>query len=786
MSPHAEFGGSHLDPIHIHKRISMSTSKLSRIALPILSALTCVIHTITPNNASANEIFSTPAYSYDICPSTISIANELKFSSGDTVLIIQMQGASIDFIEAPGSVKDLNGCGQWEFAVVHSVEPNKLNLRNALYNSYDFSGSVQVVKVISGNNVTVNSPLQAESWNGMHGGVIPIIARDTLFISHHINATGKGFTGGALRSGSNTGNSIQDNFGTADNPRLSSKGEGIWKSDLTNNSGAAPSGNGGGGGNSHNAGGAGGGNLAQGGNGGNQFAIYTNGKNSFSGLIPQSWAIKGDRLFFGGGGGAGHQNQDQTPTPNTGTAGGNGGGIVIVFAPVIIASNNARISADGNSISTEAGPDGSGGGGAGGSILINTNNIIGKLDITANGGRGGSSNFNECVGPGGGGAGGIVISNKKLTPQVEGGQPGSFVRNTTRVQCQNYGATPGQKGLTQQDDKLSLASKLNRGTQYINRLIPILAATRAGDSVYLTKDTSYTSGIAWIERSLHYHSSNKLSFTLNMSSPGRLTPLKPYLPNAADGIAIIICSDTTGFSNSLGSQIGYGNAPNCVAIELDMYQNEANGDPENDHVAIQIPAGGYLSAKHTPTRTPFIFPLEESFVADNRPYSVYLEFDSTNTTLRIDDLDSNKNIFSALIEFSIKKHIVNNTGRIFIGFSSSTGDQYQNHIISNVSLCSSAQIPTSVDEQANHEDVKSQLTIYPNPAQTSFRVQGLQTTEPVIVTISDMQGRIYRKQAVESLGNYTFLTESYPTGMYIVSIETIDGKRMSSLLEITR
>lgn len=764
----------------------MSTSKLSRIALPILSALTCVIHSFTPSSVSASELVSAPAYSYEICPSAITIGDNGQFEPGDTILIIQMQGASIDFFEAPGSIIDLNGCGQWEFAIIRSVEPNKLNIRNALNNNYNFSGSVQVVKVITGDNITITSPLQAKYWDGAHGGVVPIIARDTLFLSSIIHANGRGFSGGELRyQFYDTGNSTVDNFGSMDNPRLSSKGDGVWKSTPNDNSGAAPSGNGGGGGNSHNAGGAGGGHLTRGGNGGNQF-LYYNVKNAYSGHIPSSWNIGGDRLFMGGGGGAGHQNGDQDPIPNTGTRGASGGGIVIIFAPVIVASNNAVVSAMGESVLFTAGPDGAGGGGAGGSVLINSQTIIGNLTAVAIGGAGGFSDFNDCVGPGGGGAGGVIISNQTLNTYVLGGSNGSFTLESARAKCKSHGSEPGEQGLVLKEARLSLANKLKSYDGFTNSLIPILGATNVNDSVYLTKDTSYTSGIAWIERSLHYHSSNKLSFTLNMSSPGRLTPLKPYLPNAADGIAILICSDTTGFSNSLGSQIGYGNAPNCVAIELDMYQNEANGDPENDHVAIQIPAGGSLSAKHTPTRTPFIFPLEESFVADNRPYSVYLEFDSTNTTLRIDDLDSNKNIFSASIEFSIKSHIVNNTGRIFIGFSSSTGDQYQNHVISNVSLCSSAQIPTSVDEQANNEDVKSQLTIYPNPAQTSFRVQGLQTTEPVIVTISDMQGRIYRKQAVESLENYTFLTESYPTGMYIVSIETIDGKRISSLLEITR
>jgi hypothetical protein len=240
--------------------------------------------------------------------------------------------------------------------------------------------------------------LAGQRWDGWSGGVIAILATDSVILNGSSDATNMGYRGGrAARLASPSGCTALDGLVDAG---FAPRGEGFGSGDagfggLTG--GRGNWGNGGGGGDCHNSGGAGGGNGGRGGAGGDSYdnARQVGGMGGAALALPAGFA----RLRFGGGGGAGEANDQMTGN------GGPGGGVVFIRAPNVVGTG--QIVARGGGGSNGNG-DGAGGGGAGGTIYLDLGEppVCARLGI--NGGGGGNVSVDAGVGPGGGGGGGIL------------------------------------------------------------------------------------------------------------------------------------------------------------------------------------------------------------------------------------------------------------------------------------------------------------------------------------------------------------------------------------------
>jgi gliding motility-associated-like protein len=422
---------------------------------------------------------------------------------GDLLLIIQMQGATIDNTNTLnyGNIISLNGAGNYEFAYVTQVVGNVISLSCPLSQSYTTAGRTQVVKVPQYQNLTISigASITAPAWNGTRGGIVAIYA-ENLQLNGNINVSHLGFRGGALD------NSTANNQTIYFSPNATAgaeKGESIagYQTEYTALGGrfgrGAPA-NGGGGGNGNNAGGGGGanggtptnwfrgagvmcsacvgsaawsldpdyianGNALTNSSGGGRGGYTTSTSNQNALVVAPgttSWASDNrrphgglggrplntnpeNRIFLGGGGGAGDQNN------NAGGRGGNGGGIVFLVANQI--SGNGQILANGengeNTRNTHA--DGAGGGGAGGTVIVKANNVS-NINIQARGGNGGNQliTTNQAQGPGGGGGGGViaVLATSDLSSKnVAGGNNGTTT-STALTEFPANGATLGNTG----------------------------------------------------------------------------------------------------------------------------------------------------------------------------------------------------------------------------------------------------------------------------------------------------------------------------------------------------
>jgi len=437
---------------------------------------------------------------------TVSMMNNLGvLQPGDLLMLIQMQGATIDTIDGDtyGSILDTNGAGLYELIGLTAVSGNDLTLDGScggLRNSYLAAGRTQVIRVPQYTTLSIpnGTSVSAPAWDGSSGGVVAIFAQNSVSFSGNgtIDVSGRGFRGGGIdgSSGSGAGTLIYRSAATADGGE---KGEGIagpFSNLLNGGFGRGAPANGGGGGNYGRAGGGGGGNgdssqawtghgvmsnavvgaaawtldPAYTANGNQNTSSAGGGRGGYSSgaadqnaltTAPGSAGWGGDqrrevggrggrplinvphRLLFMGGGGGAGEG-----TVGSSSRGGAGGGIVLLFARDI--TGPGTILANGANGQAGATNEGGGGGGAGGTVVVAANRSFTGISIQANGGNGGGNPANgaNSQGPGGGGSGGFIATVAGAAGRSANGGSSGSSSGPAVAEFPVNGATNGNSG----------------------------------------------------------------------------------------------------------------------------------------------------------------------------------------------------------------------------------------------------------------------------------------------------------------------------------------------------
>ncbi|MDZ7879898.1 MAG: PKD domain-containing protein [Saprospiraceae bacterium] len=406
--------------------------------------------------------------SIDTCDMRFAVTDTVGFKKGMRVLIIQMNGATINSSNSSsyGSIESLNNVGRYEINVIDDIQNKNIFLGFYLKNQYNENAIVQIVSFPSYADAIVTDTLRAKPWNGESGGIIAFEANN-LTLNAPIDASGAGFRGGGVKAYANC-DALENYPGyfyaltTTDKTNGGLKGEGIAAFILGKECGRGAQANGGGGGNNHKSGGGGGGHLVAGGIGGEQKHVndLRNCVGKFPGL--EGKAINGlgnDRLIFGGGGGAGHNKESSN------NKGGDGGGIVFIKTNSLTANGNEIIVNGEDSEFSDS--DGAGGGGAAGTIVLLANQHNGSIVLEANGGNGGNTgSISEYdFGPGGGGAGGRIITKiaTGVTTSLIGG---NFGKNFTRRSSQ--GAAKATNGIATNAANFSVPTSVDTISRVLN------------------------------------------------------------------------------------------------------------------------------------------------------------------------------------------------------------------------------------------------------------------------------------------------------------------------------
>ncbi len=400
-----------------------------------------------------------------------------NLSPGDLLMIIQVQGATIDggtWWFNFGYISAYNNCGLYEMAEVASVPGGtSIQLNCPLQYNYTASGRVQVIRVPRITDLTVNNggSISCDAWNGSAGGVLVLEVSGNTVISSggSLNVSGRGFRGGVNSDvNATTGASM---YASTNNYEGAEKGEGIagYVTDYDLIGGRYcknAAANGGGGGNAHNGGGGGGANAG--------FRNYWNGHGNPDTSQPGwilAWELESPGFHNNqtdGGGRGGYtyswNNLDATVTgPNNAAWGGDNrrneggqGGRALDYS-----SGRLFLGGGGGAGDQGDGTDYGGDGGNGGGMifLLCYGSVSGSGECMANGNAGqdaqGTPPWNGHAGidaGGGGGAGGTVVIRAQsiaatLTIRANGGDGGDQIKTKTIIAPANGEAEgPGGGG----------------------------------------------------------------------------------------------------------------------------------------------------------------------------------------------------------------------------------------------------------------------------------------------------------------------------------------------------
>lgn len=399
---------------------------------------------------------------------SIMVSNAVNFQANDTVMIIQMKGATIyTTFPLEGNKERVGETGKYEILLIDYKIGNEIFFKRNILNNYSFSDAVQLVRVKSAINLRITGEVTAPAWNGEIGGIVALIARNDIVFNANIDVSGKGFRGGVAVNRTDACGTSTDFFLPESSTEAGRKGEGFATyyydgaspvpvgTDFTKGKGRMI--NAGGGGNGNLAGGAGGSNFGEGGVGGRQVETCSPGDNAYRAHRGQALQTIfnedpiGTRLYMGGGGGSGTGNL----TPDRpGGSGGAAGGLVILLAKRIIGNDNGVLANGQNGLGFAQGATGSGGGGgAGGTVAIHAGEIDDQsfFNVELRGGNGGSNSGPPIRGGGGGGGGGTLLVNRpEIIPFI------SFISNAGAVGANSNGASGGSPGGSFTDAKFVL------------------------------------------------------------------------------------------------------------------------------------------------------------------------------------------------------------------------------------------------------------------------------------------------------------------------------------------
>ncbi|MBM2816669.1 MAG: Protein of unknown function precursor [Ignavibacteria bacterium] len=269
----------------------------------------------------------------------------------------------------------------------------------------------------------------------------------------------------------------------------------------------------------------------------------------------------------------------------------------------------------------------------------------------------------------------------------------------------------------------------------IDNLKLIQGVEKFDSSIRLTQSKPETKGALWrkdlfpVKKGFRTQFAFRFTLGYNENYDGSLP--------GADGIAFVVQNNNNSSIGAIGGGIGFEGIPNSLAIEFDTYYNNNNNnnlnDPNGNHAAIFCNGRINNTADHNSKAclqtNMNIIPIR----SDSTVYYAQIDYNIVPGKLRV-WLDStgrydDKPILE-LDNFELSKLLDLAGGeRAYVGFTSATGESYENHDILNWWFCPKRvdTLTTAVEEQPQILS-NNEIKIIPNPAGDHITIiHGLQS-----------------------------------------------------------
>ncbi len=150
-------------------------------------------------------------------------------------------------------------------------------------------------------------------------------------------------------------------------------------------------------------------------------------------------------------------------------------------------------------------------------------------------------------------------------------------------------------------------------------------------------------------------------------------------PSRGDGFTFIVQANDISSIGEYGSNLGYNNIKNSLAIEFDTFLNPTIFDFTNNHVAIDT--GGsvihlnYLDVVDLDAEKYDLAPIPSI------PYYVWVDYNGSTHTLEIRFNNSKDRPLSPILAKNIDLIGILGKENVYVGFTAGTGSQYEEHQI---------------------------------------------------------------------------------------------------------
>jgi hypothetical protein len=410
---------------------------------------------------------------------------------------------------------------------------------------------------------------------------------------------------------------------------------------------------------------------------------------------------------------------------------------------------------------------------------------------------------------------GLMVNSPKITsnsPLCEGDDLYLFADSIENAKYTWYG--PAGFVSTQQNVVIKRAKPENTGRYYVyasingistdtssidvlintqlvtpgdSSFIFVGSAKKVNNFIRLTESKAWDGGSIWLKNRFSVKKDFETTFQFRFRD-GHNPQMEDGSIPGADGIAFVMQNHNYPFLGEKGGAMGYKGITNSLAIEIDLWKNPY--DPNGNHIAVQsLRAEGNQPDHDLPGLTLAINSKMITMMQDSI-YFVKISYDWNKKNLKV-FVDSNSNTATEVInltDIDLSSYLNLEEGEyVYIGFTSGTGDSYQEHDIFNWTIPCLNQL-VSVEDGRDYQ-ASDVFSVYPNPTSDQISIQYyLPIDSDIKFSIVDILGKQlissnYSRANSNSVSNIIFNLQDFENGIYFVIMETSNKKYFQRLVK---
>lgn len=190
------------------------------------------------------------------------------------------------------------------------------------------------------------------------------------------------------------------------------------------------------------------------------------------------------------------------------------------------------------------------------------------------------------------------------------------------------------------------------------------ASALAGDALQLNPVTPSASGSAWWSRPIY------LGANRSFSAHFQIVFQRLAGDDGADGLVFAVQSMSTDALGGGGGGFGFQNIFPSAGVEFDTFFNEPSGDPDDNHVGLDMD-GWPVSLK---TATP-------SGLLEDGLWYVWVEYDGVTDNLQLRMSRDSARPDTALLDVTDVDLTANLDTAVYMGFTAATGNTTESHSV---------------------------------------------------------------------------------------------------------